>query len=299
MKALRQIIQRVREDRDQTWALATLVETRGSTYRQPGARMLVDSDGGTIGVLSGGCLEDEIARRGREIIRGAEPALLAFDTRRLYGCEGQVRILVERVSPARDGGNFLTQLGAEIDRRQTCRLRTCYEGGALGTTLLAAAELVPERPGTFIHCVPLPVRQFAQTLGWVIHHFTHASELPDDVQSDRQTAALVMTHNFGRDLVALDRLLPLQLPYVGLLGPRKRHRQLLEELASHRVLDPASLSTVHAPAGLDLGSEAPEEIALAIVSEVSAVLADRHGGHLRERATAIHFAVEDSAEHVA
>ena len=106
MKALRQIIECVRENRDQTWALATLVETRGSTYRKPGARMLVNSDGGSIGVLSGGCLEDEIARRGREIIGGAAPALLAFDTRRLYGCDGQVRILVERVGPAfRRGGH--------------------------------------------------------------------------------------------------------------------------------------------------------------------------------------------------
>jgi xanthine/CO dehydrogenase XdhC/CoxF family maturation factor len=102
-------------------------------------------------------------------------------------------------------------------------------------------------------------------------------------------------HHFGRDLAVLDRVLPVQLPYVGLLGPRQRHRQLLRELHTHRALDPASLATLHAPAGLDLGSEAPEEIALAIVSEVSAVLADRHGGHLRERATAIHLA----AEHVA
>jgi len=50
------------------------------------------------------------------------------------------------------------------------------------------------------------------------------------------------------------------------------------------------LGTLHSPAGLDIGSETPEEIGLAIASEVAAVLADRHGGHLRERATAIHLA---------
>jgi xanthine dehydrogenase accessory factor len=313
MKTLRQIIQHVGENRDQAWALATLVETSGSTYRKQGARMLVDAGGHTIGVLSGGCLEDEIALRGRDIIAGAPPTLLAFDTRRLYGCDGKVRILIERVSSAGAGGNFLTQLGTRFERRRVSRLRTCYEGDALGTTLLGSDELVPERPGVFIHCVPLPVRlllfgsgpeiapvrQMANILGWIIHQFASASELPGDMQSDPQTAAIVMMHNFGRDLAVLDRLETLHLPYVGLLGPRKRHRQLLQELHAQRTLDPASLARLHAPAGLDLGSEAPEEIALSIVSEVSAVLADRHGGHLRERGTAIHLAMENKDEHVA
>lgn len=101
-----------------------------------------------------------------------------------------------------------------------------------------------------------------------------------------------MTHHFGRDLAVLDRILPLHLPYVGLLGPRKRHRQLLAELFTHRCPDCVNLETLHSPAGLDLGSEAPEEIALSIVSEAAAVLAGRHGGHLRDRATSIHLGSE-------
>jgi len=313
MKSLRQIIDRIRQNPERPWALATLVETQGSTYRKPGARMLVDANGESIGVLSGGCLEDEIVRRGREVIESGTPVLLTFDTRRFYGCDGQVRILVERVPPADAHGNFMTGLGEAFDRRITCRLRTCYEGAKLGTTLLAATGLIAECPGTFVHCVPLPVRlllfgtgpeiapvkQIVQTLGWDAPQFGHASELPDDFRSDSQTAAVVMTHNFGRDLAALDRLLALSLPYVGLLGPQKRSRQLIEELYTNRALDSASLKRIHAPAGLDLGSEAPEEIALSIVSEVAAVLANRQGSHLRDRASGIHVAGEDSAQNVA
>jgi xanthine/CO dehydrogenase XdhC/CoxF family maturation factor len=108
-----------------------------------------------------------------------------------------------------------------------------------------------------------------------------------------------MMHHFGRDLAALHQLLPLRLPYVGILGPRKRFGQLLQELHSHEAFDPSNLATLYAPAGLDLGSEAPEEIALSIISEVSAILADRHGGHLRDRATAIHLATETLAARVA
>jgi xanthine dehydrogenase accessory factor len=281
------------------------VETKGSTYRRPGARMLITPSGDFIGVLSGGCLEDDIVRHAREIIDGAPPILLEFDTRRLYGCNGRVRIFVERVTPAGAGGNFLTALGEELDRRQLCRLRTCYEEGPLGTTLLGPVELVPERKGVLIHCVPLPVRlllfgagpeiapvqQIAETLGWVHHHFVHPSEFPGELQPDVQTCALVMMHHFGRDLAVLDRLLPLRLPYVALLGPRKRYWQLLQELHARPAFDPECL--------LDIGSEAPEEIALSVMSEVSAVLADRHGGHLRDRATAIHLAAEPLTAHVA
>jgi xanthine dehydrogenase accessory factor len=93
-----------------------------------------------------------------------------------------------------------------------------------------------------------------------------------------------MNHSFGRDLLALDRVLPLGLRYIGLLGPRKRHGDLLTQLGEFRALDfETGMKNLYAPAGLDIGSEAPEEIALAIVSEVEAVLSNRAGGFLRER----------------
>jgi xanthine dehydrogenase accessory factor len=129
----------------------------------------------------------------------------------------------------------------------------------------------------------------AGNLGWVIERFDHPSELAEDFRPDTQTAALVMNHNFGRDLLALDRLLPLQLRYIGLLGPRKRHAELLARLSEYRPLDfESDVRNLYAPAGLDIGSEAPEEIALAIVSEIAAVLSDRRGSFLRERKSDIH-----------
>ena len=159
-----------------------------------------------------------------------------------------------------------------------------------------------EADDTFIHTIPLPIRvvlfgagpeiaplqALAAPLGWIVDTFAHPSDLPDDFRADEQTAAVIMTHNFGRDLAALDRLLPLRLPYLGLLGPRKRHAELLAHYAELRDLDRAWLGPLHAPAGLDIGSEAPEEIALSILSEIAAVLAGRTAGFLRERAMAIH-----------
>jgi xanthine dehydrogenase accessory factor len=306
VKALQQIIQRVADNPSRPWALATLVQTEGSTYRKPGARLLVDSDGGTLGVLSGGCLEEEIGRQGQKVIDHRSPVLLTFDTKRLYGCDGQLKILVEPLPAAGQNGNLITRIGQLLGNREVCRIRACFDGDTLGSELLASDVLLAEQPGILIDTVPLPIRlllfgtgpeiepitQLAGNLGWVVERFGHPSELAEDFHPDAQTAAIVMTHNFGRDLLALDRLLPLQLRYVGLLGPRKRHAELLARLSEYRSLDfNLDGGTLFAPAGLDIGSEAPEEIALSIVSEVAAVLSERRGGFLRERKSDIHTSV--------
>src|SRR6266478_7566884 len=194
MKALQQIIRRVAENPSRPWALATLVQTEGSTYRKPGARMLIDSDGGTLGVLSGGCLEEEIARHGRKVIDDNSPIVLSFDTKRLYGCDGQLKILVEPLPAAGQNGNLITQIGRLLRNREVCRVRTCFEGDTLGSELLASDVLLAEQPGVLIDTVPLPVRlllfgtgpeiepitQLAGNLGWIIQHFGHPSELAED-----------------------------------------------------------------------------------------------------------------------
>src|SRR5881394_3578366 len=158
MKALQQIIRRVTENPSHPWALATLVQTEGSTYRKTGARLLVDAEGTTLGVLNGGCLEVEIGRHGRNVIADAMPVFLSFDTNRLYGCDGQLKILVEPLPAAEPNGNLITEIGRLLRNREICRVRTCFEGDTLGSELLAPDSLLAERRGILIDTVPLPVR---------------------------------------------------------------------------------------------------------------------------------------------
>src|SRR6266566_1742888 len=156
MKALQQIIERVTENPAQSWALATLVETQGSTYRKPGARCLIDSDGATLGALSGGCLEEEVGCYGRRAINDNLAVLLSFDTRRLYGCDGRLKILIEPLPAAGETGNLITEVGRLLAQRDVCRIRTCFEGAPLGSELLAADILLAERPGVFVETLALP-----------------------------------------------------------------------------------------------------------------------------------------------
>jgi xanthine dehydrogenase accessory factor len=126
-------------------------------------------------------------------------------------------------------------------------------------------------------------------LGWQTLEIIDASELP--IAPDDWTAAIVKSHNYGRDFAALRKLLPLDLRYVGLIGPRKRRNQLLSDLLDLGVTINAGF---FAPAGLDLGAETPEEIALAIVSEIQRVFAAASGESLRERKISIHAALKSA-----
>jgi xanthine/CO dehydrogenase XdhC/CoxF family maturation factor len=130
-----------------------------------------------------------------------------------------------------------------------------------------------------------PIHQFCATLGWIALDLPAAHGLT--VEPDAWTAAIVKSHNYGRDFAMLKRLLPLNLRYVGLIGPRKRRDQLLNDLLDVGVPINAGF---FAPAGLDLGVETPAEIALAVVSEIQHAFTGGTGVSLRERKSPIHIA---------
>jgi xanthine/CO dehydrogenase XdhC/CoxF family maturation factor len=91
--------------RGEPFVLATIVRTIGSTYRKPGAHMLLRADGASAGLLSGGCVESDLTERAREVLRTGRPALVDYDARSSddviwglgLGCEGAMRILLMRL----------------------------------------------------------------------------------------------------------------------------------------------------------------------------------------------------------
>jgi len=114
---------------------------------------------------------------------------------------------------------------------------------------------------------------------------------------DERTYAVVMSHNFIDDRLAVDELLGTPVPYVGLLGPRERFEEMLDEFDSEgRTFSEAELDRVYTPAGLDLGGGTPYQIALSIVSEVIAVHNDRAPQHLKAREGHIHDRIEVEAD---
>ena len=150
----------------------------------------------------------------------------------------------------------------------------------------------------------IPVVQFASVLGWHItlvdgranyavpERFPQVKKIiiakPDkalaNIVLDDRTAMILMTHNYNYDMAMLRQLLPLKLPYVASLGPKKRLQRMLDELKEEG-LNVASdqLESIFGPAGIDIGSENSDEIALSIIAEIQAILNKKTVNSLRDK----------------
>lgn len=288
MKEIRDILRFWETHHQEPLALATLVAAQGSSYRRPGARMLISPAGHSAGGVSAGCIEAEVIASALQVIRSSTPRLLTFDTRLRFGCSGTIHILVEPAAP-----HLLAALHQSLAHRQPCRLQTIWHGDAPRTQI---AESDTD-PAAFVQTLQPPIRLIligdssdtdalhahATLLGWEILHYP-APPVPLE-QLDARTAIVLATHNYGRDCAALRQLLPTAPPYLGLIGSRRRRDDLLFDVLHHG-------ATIHeglyAPAGLHLGAETPEEIALSIVAEIQCVFASGTAQHLRHRAAPIH-----------
>lgn len=99
-------------------ALATVVAVSGSSYRRPGARMLLTADGWVAGGVSGGCLESDVFQRARAVIEVGRPDIVTYDTTEDgdivfgvgLGCRGVIQILIEPLTGSRPDFEFLTNL---------------------------------------------------------------------------------------------------------------------------------------------------------------------------------------------
>jgi xanthine/CO dehydrogenase XdhC/CoxF family maturation factor len=162
-----------------------------------------------------------------------------------------------------------------------------------------------------------PLVRYAKELGWHVTLADHRAALlrrerfPDVdtlVIADQEKmidhlsftagdAVVVMTHNINHDFELLKTLLPSRAGYIGLLGSRTKASALLKKLRDEGFMPTdMQLRRLYAPIGLDIGAEAPEEIALAIVAEVQAVLTGHPGGSLRSKGNQLYETVA-LAEH--
>lgn len=371
MKELKDIVvaydQAVKEGK-QT-ALATVVHVVGSSYRRPGARMLVREDGKLTGAISGGCLEGDALRKAQMVMVQQHPILVLYDTTddddaKLgigLGCNGLIHILIEPISTEKQN-NPIELIKQFLGKRQTAVLVTLFslnnrkgtqpgtqllinEAGAfknqflandIEATLISDAKKVLQEEDSnfntyetkaaltafFEYLKPpvtiviagagndaKPIAEMCKVLGWQVmivdgrpnyatpERFPGVEKLivakPHQVLSnidiDEQTVFILMTHNYNYDLELLKILMPLDVPYIGSLGPKKKLDRMLEELQQEgTIFTEEQLQKVYGPTGLDIGAEGSEEIALSILAEVKAVLAKRNGAPLRERNLSIH-----------
>ncbi len=330
MKELPAIVNALLASDASTSVLATLVTVEGSSYRRPGARLLVCADGLRVGSISGGCLEEDVIARATKVRATGEPDSVVYDTTSEndvvwgvgLGCHGVVRVLLERIQPHPPWAEALAK---NFRARRPTALAVTHGGRERkewGTRLAAPGDC-PDPAALFLNEVSpptalivfgagddaQPLARLAKELGWTITiadpraafatstRFPQADALivgPADslvkrVNPDPDSVAVVMTHHYVHDVPILRDLLTRPLAYTGLLGPRKRAEKILDDLAAAGVaVSPELRARLHAPVGLDLGADSPEQVALSIVAEIQATLARRNAQPLRNRTRPIH-----------
>lgn len=330
MKELPAIVAALLATPAQPAVLATLVAVEGSSYRRPGARLLLLSDGRRVGSISGGCLEEDVITRAAQVRATGQAEAVVYDTSTEndlvwgvgLGCHGVVRVLIEALPPQ---PAWVQALDRNMSRRQSCVLTVLHGGEdrAQWGTRLAAPGDCPDAERLFSETIAPPTALFiygagddaqplarlAHELGWRVTvadpratfasttRFPTAShlvvapsgELIARTAPDAASLAVVMTHHYVHDVPLLRGLLPRPLAYLGLLGPRKRADRILADLSKEGIaITLAQRERLHAPVGLDLGADGPEQVALSILAEMQAVLTGRDARPLRERTRPIH-----------
>jgi xanthine/CO dehydrogenase XdhC/CoxF family maturation factor len=226
---------------------------------------------------------------------------------------GGVPAMGSHVAVSADGRVVADELDLDLQSKLTLECKRALERGAARVLDQASSGPVD----ALIEVVLPPVRLFvigaghdavhvvalARTLGWEAVVCVSSARietrerlaLADEVlvTSPRELAfrvdacdralAVVMSHDYLRDRACLSELLGSRAAYVGMLGPRKRTARMFEELG----IAPSD-PRVHAPVGLAIGAETPEEIALSIVAEAQQVLSGASGARLRDVPGAVH-----------
>jgi len=240
------------------FAVATVVETRGSVSAKTASKAVIDEHGRVVaGWVGGGCAESATCHAALRCIESGETEILEVDMNdEVLGagmpCGGHMRVYVEPMLV-----------------RPTLWL---MGHGRVAEVLCGMADLVGL---DVVVNDPLVDRQRYPTASRLITDDLDYSQLnpgPDDF-------VVIATQHKG-DHLSMKRAMASGVRYIALIASRKRSRLVIDYLRREGATE-ADLDRVMAPSGLDLGARTPEEIALCVISEI--VLVRRGGSGMRMR----------------
>src|SRR5437867_3593941 len=283
-------------------AVATVVSTFGSAPRQPGAKYVVTEKGRYVGSVSGGCVESDVVERAKKVFAG-EPANLihygvsdddAFEVG--LSCGGKIDVWLEKADP-----ELWRELRSVIDNDEYAMLYTNTETGEKRLERGVVEQTGLRDDGVFAEVVEGPMRvlifgapeaaehlcAYGKQLGWrttvvdsraalvTRERLPSADEIvkawPDEVldRIDERTAVVTLSHEERLDIPAVAAALEKGARYIGAVGAKRTAERRRARLAEQGFTD-EQIARIHGPAGLDLGSRAPAQVALAIAAEIVA-----------------------------
>jgi len=242
-------------------ALATIVQTKGSTPRQVGTKMLIRPNGTTMGTIGGGALEAAVIEAAREALSEGKPRLVHYGLRAdkreedLGVCGGDLDVFIDVIAPRAT----LLLIGA----------------GHVAVPLAKLAHMLGFRTVVFDDRAEYANRdRFPQAEEVLVQDLKTGLSTLDITPT---TWIVIATRSHESDAMALRAVIESPAAYIGLMGSRRKVSLIFKALQEEGVGE-EQLARVYAPVGLDLGAETPEEIALSIMAEMIML---RQGGEGR------------------
>lgn len=238
------------EKNNESAALCTVTDSKGSTPRHVGSKMLVYPNGKFIGTVGGGDLEHRVLDEAWMALSDGQPRLLHYNmadpSRGDVGvCGGQVDVFVEPIFPA----PLVIVIGAGHVGKAVVHLAK-WMGFRVAVSDDRAefcnAEATPEADAYY------PVTM---------------DKLPQQIKIDKRTMLILTTRGSAVDAAGLAPLLDSPAVYIGVIGSKRRWATTVKALKKKGISD-AKIAKIHSPIGLELQAETPEEIAVSIMAEV-------------------------------
>ncbi len=238
------------EKNNETGAVCTIIQSKGSTPRHATSKMLVFPDGRIMGTVGGGEVENRVIKEALSAMEDRSPRLLSYNmadpARGDPGvCGGQVEIYVEPVVPK----PVLVVVGVGHVGKAVAHLAKW-----LGF-IVAVTDDRPE------YCNPKAVPEADQFYPLPLE------ELAGQMKITPWTYIVLTTRGIDVDIRGLPSLLSSQAAYIGVIGSKRRWSTTSKKLVTNGV--PAELiKRVHSPIGIEIHAETPEEIAVSIMAEI-------------------------------
>lgn len=248
----------------ETAVLCTIIETKGSTPRHEGSKMLVYPDGHFIGTVGGGEIETRVYQEALDALTHRLPKRLQY---KLVSpekgdpgiCGGQVEVFVEPIIPKLT----VIVIGAGHVGKQVIFLAKW-----LGYRVVVNDDreelCTPESmPGADVY---IPGQM---------------ADLPEKIKITPFTSIVVATRGSDIDIVGLDPILKSDAGYIGVIGSKRRWEATKKGIIQNGG-NPANFDKVFTPIGLDLKAETPEEIAVSVMAEIMMVANNTTGRNLKQ-----------------
>ncbi|RMF94585.1 MAG: xanthine dehydrogenase accessory protein XdhC [Candidatus Schekmanbacteria bacterium] len=232
-------------------ALITVIETKGSTPREEGAKMIVVEDGTIRGTIGGGCVEGQVYEEAKEIIRKGGLKILEFDLLddELDGegqmCGGKMKVLIESLAPQKNviifGAGHISLYLSKI-----CKMLDFNVTVTDDREEYASRERFPEADNVI-------VSEFEKVF--------------EKISVNHNTYIVIVTRGHKYDKMMLEESLKTDAFYIGMIGSRSKLKGIFDSLKA-KGFSEEDIKRVHSPIGIPIHSESPQEIAISIAAEL-------------------------------